>query len=133
MKSIPAKSIRVLMALFMLAAALAPVCIGAENCSMPCCRPKAQPVPHPADTASGRGCCPQTADDSADSLSGCRFVKTNAALPSGADSAPGVAAALGTVVFHNPIESLAHASSIGSIASRPPGPALYLRLQTLLI
>jgi hypothetical protein len=133
MKSMPAKTIRVLLALSMLAGALAPVCIGAENCSMPCCRHKAQPVSHPADTASGRDCCPQTADDSADNLSGCRFVKTNAALPSGAESAPGVAAAVGTVVFNNPIETPSHASSISSNASRLPGCALYLRLQTLLI
>jgi len=133
MKSTAAKSIQVLMALFILAAALTPVCAGAENCSMPCCRNKAQPVSHPADMAAGRSCCTQTADDSADNLSGCRFVKTSAALSSGAESVPGVAAAVGTVGFNYPIEGRSHAPLTGSISSRPPGPPLYLRHQTLLI
>lgn len=121
------------MALFILAAVLAPACTGAENFSMPCCRHKAQPVSHPADMAAGRSCCTQAADDSADNLSGCRFIKTSAALSSGAESVRGVAAAVGTVGFNNSIEMLSHAPLIGSINSRPPGPPLYLSLQTLLI
>jgi len=133
MKSTAAKSIQVLLALFILAAALVPVCTSSENCSMPCCRRKAQPVSHPADMAAGRSCCAQTADDSADTMSGCRFVKTSAALPSGAESVPGVAAAVGTVVFDNPIERPSYAPSAGSMDSRPPVPPLFLRFQTLLI
>jgi hypothetical protein len=133
MKSTAAKSIHLLLALFILAAALAPVCTAAQNCSMPCCRHKAQPASHPADMAAGRSCCTQASDDSADNLSGCRFVKTSAALPSGAESVPGAAAAVGTVGFNNPIERRSHAPLTGSIHSRQPGPPLYLRHQTLLI
>ena len=121
------------MALFILAAALTPVCAGAENCSMSCCRNKAQPDSHPADMAAGRSCCTQTADHSADNRSGCRFVKTSAALPAGTESVPGVAAAVGAVVFNNPIEMLSHALLTGSINPRPPGTPLYLRLQIQLI
>jgi len=133
MKSTAAKSIQVLLALFILVAALAPVCAGAENCSMPCCRDKAQPVSHAADMAAGRSCCTPAADDAADNLSGCRFANISPALPSGIESSPVMTAAVGTVVFNNPVERLSHALLTGSIHSRPPGPPLYLRLQILLI
>jgi hypothetical protein len=133
MKSTAARSIPVLMALFILAAALAPVCTGAENCSMPCCRHEAQPVSHPADMAAGRSCCTQTADDSVDNRSGCRFAKISPVLPSGVESAPVMTAAVGTVVFYRPIERPAVTPPLRFMVSSPPDTPLYLRLQTLLI
>lgn len=121
------------MALFVLAAALTPVCAGAENCSMACCRHKAQPASHPADMPAGRPCGTQTADHSADNRSGCRFAKASAALPAGTECVPGVTAAVGPAVFKNPIEMIFQAPLNGSIKPRPPGTPLYLRLLTQLI
>ncbi|MCK7514562.1 MAG: hypothetical protein MZV70_68195 [Desulfobacterales bacterium] len=69
-----AKFIHAFLALLILAAAVAPACAGSENCSMPCCRHKRRAVSHhhgPLRTA--KPCCPQTADASADTGSGCRF------------------------------------------------------------
>lgn len=133
MKSAAAKSLHILLVLFILAAALAPVCAGSENCSMPCCRHKANPASHPIDMVSGGSCCTQAAGDSEDNISGCRVVKASPALPSGADSVPGMTAAVGAVAFDNSIERPSDTPSICSMDSRPPGPPLYLRLQTLLI
>jgi hypothetical protein len=133
MKSAVAKSLHILLALFILAAALGPACAGSENCSMPCCRHKANPVSRPTDMVPGRSCCTQAAGDSADNMSGCRFVKTSPALPSGAGSVTGMTAAVGAVAFDNPIERPSGTPSICSMDSRPPGPPLHLRLQTLLI
>jgi hypothetical protein len=133
MKSVAAKSIPILLTLIFLAAALAPACAGSENCSMPCCRPKAQPASHPAAEASGGACCPQPADDAAGRMSGCRFVKSNAALPSAAETGPGPTAALGYLVFDHPIARPGAAPGVRSADSGPPGTPIYLRLQTLLI
>jgi hypothetical protein len=133
MKSTAAKSLHTLLALFILAAALAPVCSGSENCSMPCCRDKAQPVSHSMDMASGRSCCTHSADDFADNLSACRFGNTSPALPSGVESAPGMTAAVGTGVFDHPIERPSHKPLIGFKDTRLRGAPLYLQLHTLLI
>jgi hypothetical protein len=100
---------------------------------MPCCGHKAQQVSHPMDMASGRSCCTQPADASADNLSGCRFVKTSPALPSGGEGVPGMTAAVGTVVFDNPSERPFPKPLVASMNSRPPGAPLYLHLHTLLI
>ncbi|MCU0592183.1 MAG: hypothetical protein MUC57_12015 [Desulfobacterales bacterium] len=133
MKSTAAKSIQVLLALFILAAALAPACTGAENCSMPCCRHEAKPVPHPAGMASAGACCAPTADDSADNLSGCRFANISPVLPSGVERTPVMTAAVSTAVFDDPIERPVFTPPLRFMDSSPSDTPLYLRLQTLLI
>lgn len=133
MKSTAAKSLHILLALFILAAALAPVCIGSENCSMSCCRDKAQPVSHPMDMAAVSPCCTQTADDSADTLSACRLLKSSAALPSSVESVADMSAAVGAAVFDPPVDRPPHRPSADSKDSPPRGVPLYLHLHTLLI
>jgi hypothetical protein len=129
MKSAGAKCIQVLLTLLILAAAVAPACAGAENCSMPCCRHKAQPVSHQTDAAP---CCTQ-ADASAGVGSGCRFDQHKLALPAGGENGPIIASATVAVVLENPMRSSASTPAARCVDSSPPDTPLYLRLQTLLI
>jgi len=132
MKSAGAKSIHVLLALLILAAAVAPACAGSENCSMPCCRQKAQPVSHPPDAAHAKPCCTQ-ADTSAGIGSGCRFDQHNLALPAGGETGPVIAAVVAAVVLENPMRRCASTPAARCVDLSPPDTPLYLRLQTLLI
>jgi len=132
MKSAGAKSIHVLLALLILAAAVAPACAGSENCSMPCCRHKAQPVSHQADAAHATPCCTQ-ADTSAGIGSGCRFDQHNLALPAGGETGPVIAAVVAAVVLENPMRRCASTPAARCVDLSPPDTPLYLRLQTLLI
>jgi hypothetical protein len=132
MKSAGAKCIHVLLALLILAAAVAPACAGSENCSMPCCRHKAQPVSHQADAAHATPCCTQ-ADTSAGIGSGCRFDQHYLALPSGGETGPIIAAVVAAVVLENPMRRCASTPAARCVDSSPPDTPLYLRLQALLI
>ena len=73
----------VLVAALFLVAAVAPVCAGDENCSMPCCRHKARPASSHAGAAQAKPCCSQTANPSPVSGSGCRYDQTHLALDPG--------------------------------------------------
>jgi len=132
MKSAGAKCIHVLLALLILAAAVAPACAGSENCSMPCCRHKAQPISHQADAAHAAPCCTQ-ADTSAGIGSGCRFDQHNLALPAGGETGPVIAAVVAAVVLENPMRRCASTPAARCVDLSPPDTPLYLRLQTLLI
>ena len=133
MKSAGAKSIHVLLALLILAAAVAPACAGSENCSMPCCRQKAQPVSHQPDAAHAKPCCTPVAEASPGIGSGCRFDQHKLALPSGGENGPIIASATVGVVLENPMRSSASTPAARCVDSSPPDTPLYLRLQTLLI
>jgi hypothetical protein len=82
MKSIVTQCIHIVLALFILAAAVTPACAGTENCSMPCCRHKAKPVPQLPAAAPPKACCTHPADASSGIGSGCRFDQHNLALNS---------------------------------------------------
>jgi len=133
MKSVGAKCIHVLLALLILAAAMAPACAGSENCSMPCCRHKAQPVSHQPDAAHAKPCCTPVAEASPGIGSGCRFDQHKLALPSGGENGPIIASATVGVVLENPMRSSASTPAARCVDSSPPDTPLYLRLQTLLI
>jgi hypothetical protein len=133
MKSVGAKCIHVLLALLILAAAMAPACAGSENCSMPCCRHKAQPVSHQPDAAHAKPCCTPVAEASPGIGSGCRFDQHKLALPSGGENGPIIASATVVVVLENPMRSSASTPAARCVDSSPPDTPLYLRLQTLLI
>jgi hypothetical protein len=133
MKSVGAKCIHVLLALLILAAAMAPACAGSENCSMPCCRHKAQPVSHQPDAAHAKPCCTPVAEASPGIGSGCRFDQHKLALPSGGENGPIIASATVVVVLENPMQSSASTPAARCVDSSPPDTPLYLRLQTLLI
>jgi hypothetical protein len=133
MKSTGAKCIHVLLALFILAAAVVPACAGSENCSMPCCRHKAKPVSHQPTAAHSKPCCAQTPDASAGIGSGCRFDQNKLALPSGGETGPIIAAAIAAMVPENPTRSAAWTPASRCVDSSLPDTPLYLRLQTLLI
>lgn len=133
MKSAGAKCFHVLLALFILAAAVVPACAGSENCSMPCCRHKAAPVSHQPNAAHSKPCCAQTTDASAGIGSGCRFDQHNLALPSGGENVPIIASAAVVVALENPMRSCTSTSAARCVDSSPPDTPLYLRHQTLLI
>jgi hypothetical protein len=80
MKSIVTPYVHLLLALFILAAAVTPACAGGENCSMPCCRQKAKPVSHHPAAAPSKACCTHPADASSGIGTGCRFDQHNLAL-----------------------------------------------------
>jgi hypothetical protein len=130
MKSTGAKCIRALLALILLAAVLAPACAGAEDCSMPCCRQKAQPVSHPAEATP---CCQQTTDASAGAGSGCRFEQHPLALPFLTETGPITVATVAAVVLETPVRPCPSTPAAGDADSSPPDTPLYLRLQILLI
>jgi hypothetical protein len=133
MKSAGAKCIHVLLALLILAAAVAPACAGSENCSMPCCRHKAQPVSHQPDAAHAKPCCTPVAEASPGIGSGCRFDQHKLALPSGGENGPIIASATVVVVLENPMRRCASTPAARCVDSSPPDTPLYLRLQALLI
>jgi len=133
MNSVITKCVHVLLALFILAAAVAPACAGSANCSMPCCRHPAQPVSQPWDAVHSKPCCTQPADAPAGIGSGCRFVQHNLALPSAGDTGPVLSAGVGAVAPENPIMWSGPMPSVRCIDSSPPDTPLYLRLRTLLI
>ena len=133
MKSIAAQCTHIVLALFILAAAVTPACAGGDNCSMPCCRHKTKPDSHQTDAAHSKPCCTQTADASAGTGSGCRFDQHNLALPSGGESGPINAAAVAAAVLEKPMLLCVSAPSARLIDSIPPDTPLYLRLQALLI
>src|SRR5512145_1629758 len=83
MKSHLVKFVHAVVAVLFLAAAVAPACAGQENCSMPCCRPKARPASSHADAAHAKPCCSQTADPSSGSGLGCRYDQTHLAFDAG--------------------------------------------------
>jgi hypothetical protein len=133
MKSPGAKCIRILLALFILAAAVAPACAGSEDCSMPCCRHKAKPVAYPADAAHPKPCCAQKTDTSAGIGPGCRFVQHPLVLTTGGDADPVIAATVVWAVLENPIMQRASTPAARCMDPSPPETPLYVRLQTLLI
>jgi hypothetical protein len=133
MKSVGNKCVFLLLALFILTAAVVPACAGSENCSMPCCRHKAKPVSHHTDPAHPKPCCSQTADASSGIGSGCRFDQHHIALLSGGETGPIIAATAVAVVLQNPMPLCTSARATGCPDSDPPETPLYLRLQTLLI
>jgi len=133
MKSIATQCIHIVLALFILAAAVTPACAGGDNCSMPCCRHKTKPGSHQTDAAHSTPCCTQTADASAGTGSGCRFDQYNLALRSGGETGPIIAAALAAIVLENPKLSCTSTPAARCMDSSPPDTPLYLRLQALLI
>lgn len=133
MKSTGSKCIHVLLALFILAAAVAPACAGSESCSMPCCRNKAKPVSRPADAAHAKPCCTQKTDAPASMDPGCRFIQNNPALTSGGGADPIIAATVVWTALENPIMWRASAPPDRCLDLTPPDTPLYLRLRALLI
>jgi hypothetical protein len=133
MKSAGAKCIHVLLALFILAAAVVPACAGSEDCSMPCCRQKAKPASHHSAPAHSKPCCTQTTDASAGIDPGCRFVQYNPALPAAGDAGPVATAAVVAAAIENPIMLRVSTPAAWCLDSLLPDTPLYLRLQTLLI
>jgi hypothetical protein len=133
MKSIAAQCIHVVLALFILAAAVTPACAGGDNCSMPCCRHKTKPDSHQTDAARSKPCCTQTADASAGTGSGCRFDQHSPALRSGGETGPITAAALAAMVLESPKLSCTATPAARCMDSSPPDTPLYLRLHALLI
>jgi hypothetical protein len=137
MKSVVPQSIYCLLALFILAAAVAPACAGGENCSMPCCRHKAKPLWHHPTDAPSKACCTRPADASSDIGSSCRFDQHHLAIssqertPARTNSAPAAA------VFADATWTAEHdhAWPAPRIADHPESPKapLYLRIQILLI
>lgn len=121
---------RVLLALILLAAVVAPACAGTEECSMPCCRQKAKPVLHPAGANS---CCQPTTDASAGTGSGCRFERHPLALPSMSETGPSTVATVSGVVLESPVRPYPSTPAAGGADPRPPDTPVYLRLQILLI
>jgi hypothetical protein len=133
MKSFLGQSIHVLLALFILAAAVTPACAGGEQCSMPCCRNKARSVAqHPADTTS-KACCTHPADASSAFGSSCRLDQRDLAInyherTNPTPVAEGVADAAWTAAPDPacPLPRSAH-------FPEPPKAPLFLRIQLLLI
>jgi hypothetical protein len=133
MKPVATQCIQILLALFILAAAVAPACAGDENCSMPCCRHKAKPAPHHPAAAPSKACCTHPADTSSDSGSGCRFEQHNLALSSqerthSAPAAEAFADSTWTAAHGHPWPT----PRIADLPEPLKAP-LYLRIQILLI
>jgi hypothetical protein len=133
MKSREIQFLHVLIAAVILAASVAPACAGGENCSMPCCRHKPQPVSHQTDPAHSKPCCTPTADASSGIGSGCRFNANHLALNSEDRTPAALAPALLAAAADNTSLGPACRAPRRVDSARSDKAPLYLRIQTLLI
>jgi hypothetical protein len=133
MKSPLTQSIHILAALFILAAAVTPVCGGGEQCSMPCCRHKAQPAAHHPADAPSKTCCTHPADASSGIGSGCRFDQHDLALNPQERSTSVPPALLSEDATWTAANDTAWPSFKAEDFLEPLKAPLYLRLQIFLI
>jgi hypothetical protein len=133
MKCSATRWVHIVLAVFFLTAAVYPACAGGENCSMPCCRHKAELVSHHMTDAPSKGCCTQPGDSSSDIGSGCAFDRKSLApnLEPRTSVVPALEA-LGTGADNTPAGPAGSAPGLVE-PSRPHKTPLYLRIQILLI
>jgi hypothetical protein len=133
MKSPFTQCIHLWLALFILAAAVAPACAGGENCSMPCCRHKAKPLAHHTTDAPSKACCTQPADASSDIGSSCRFDQHHLAISSQERTNSAHVAAVFAEATWTAEHDHTRLSPRVAGHPEPPKAPLYLRIQILLI
>jgi len=127
------KLVQAVVAVLFFAGALAPACAGQENCSMPCCQHKAQPVSSHAEAANAKPCCSQTESPSSGSVSGCRYGQTHLAFDPGHAAPPPGLAATASVIPHDAFKLPSSRSTVFFAASSQSKTPIFLRTQTLLI
>jgi hypothetical protein len=133
MKARLVKFVHAVVAVLFLAAAAAPACAAQENCSMPCCRPKARPAPAQADAAHAKPCCSPTADPSAGSGVGCRYDQTHLALDAGHAASALAFATPPSVIGQHALELNSSPRAVFAADTPLFNTPIFLRTQTLLI